>query len=38
MPGVGPGEFSARVALAWVARLLCNVFMCGPQLVGLQRT
>ena len=38
MPGVGPGESFAPVALAWVARLLRVAVVCGPQLAGLQRT
>ena len=36
-PGVEAGESSAAVALAWVARLWRVAFVCGPQLVGLQR-
>ena len=38
MPGVGPGGSSAPVALAWVSRLWRVAFVCGPQLVGFQRT
>ena len=38
MPGVEPGESSAPVALPWMARLWRVAFLCGPQLVGLQRT
>lgn len=37
-PGVGPGESSAPVALAWVELLWHAAFECGQQLVGLQRT
>ena len=37
-PGMGPIESSAPVALAWVEHLWRVAFVCGPQLVGLQRT
>ena len=37
-PRVGPGESSASVALAWVAPFWGVAFVCGPQLVSLQRT
>ena len=36
--GVEAEESSAAVVLAWVACLWRVAFVCGPQLVGLQRT
>ena len=35
---VGPEESSAPVGLAWLACFWHVEFVCGPQLVGLQRT
>ena len=36
--GMRPVESSAPVVLAWVEDLWRVAFVCGPQLVGLQRT